>query len=221
MTPAQEQMYAFWREWFAQPVEEKARYLRSPGKGGYYPPFSEAPGYDVKADPKEYFHYRWPNHEEAFDDATRAVFWECFDTAEAWLHQNGFSSLARVCQPRDCVLRIIRYPATEDGAVGQAHCDYNLLTVSVPSSVPGLEVWDNGEWIPRETYEVHTGEMLTHYAKFPATPHRVQTPPNTERFKAVFFYLPPNDFKLKADLTAAAYLKEVMTKAGTYALGAK
>jgi isopenicillin N synthase-like dioxygenase len=228
--------YDYWAKWFAQPEAEKMRFLRSPGRGGYYPAGSEAPGYEAKADPKEYFHVRLA-HCFGPDAILPKVVWEVFNACEEeaseWLWQHGFGeSIDDHCRSHDMVLRVLHYPATPDGNVGQAHCDFDLLTVSVPGTCPGLEVWEGGctkqeghdcavNWVKRETFEVHVGEMLTHYAKIPATPHRVRTPPNTERFKAVFFYLPPNDFELKPGFTAGDYLKGVLTKAGTAGIGAK
>lgn len=235
--------YKYWAEWFAQPESEKLKHLRSPGRGGYYPMNSEQPGYTGTADPKEYFHYRHTIHSlTEFGRATRELFWECFYKADDWCVERGLMDIACIVRPSDCVLRILHYPATPDGNVGQAHCDFDLLTVSVPGTVPGLEVWrpcedttclspGRGHWEKRESFEVHVGEMLSEYTSFrgngagktwhKATPHRVRTPPNTERFKAVFFYLPPNDFELKPGFTAGQYLKDVLTRAGTAGIGAK
>ncbi len=227
MTDAQAEMYSFWEEWFAQPEEEKRKHLRQSGKGGWYPPGSESPGYEAKADPKEYFHWRLTQAHPFGDDETEEIFWACYDKANDWLNERGLHNVMKAVEAEDCVLRIIKYPATPDGNVGQAHCDFDLLTVSVPGTVPGLEVWGETHggapyWEPRETFEVHVGEMLTHYAKIPATPHRVRVQPNTERYKAVFFYLPPMDFELRPGFTARDYLlgpNGVLNKAGTAKVG--
>lgn len=79
-------------------------------------------------------------------------------------------------------------------------------------------------WTKREPLEVHVGEMMEIYTGevIQATTHRVRTPPNTERFKAVFFYLPPNDFSLRPGFTAGDYLygpNGVLEKAGTAGVG--
>jgi len=248
LTPTQEKMYAFWRKWFAQPLDEKMKHLRQSGKGGYYPPGSEAPGYEAKADPKEYFHVRLTHcfgPDAIFPPEVYSVFRECENKADEWLQEHGFDeSIADHCPSSNHVLRVLRYPPTQDGNVGQAHCDFDLLTVSVPGTAPGLEVaapgYDDpgsmcwGLWEPSEAFEVHVGEMLSIYTNhlvgsggargsrfaLEATPHRVRTPPNTERLKAVFFYLPPTDFELKPGFTAGDYLKGVLTKAGTINVGA-
>lgn len=252
MTPAQEAMYAFWTEWFNQPIEEKLKHRRDrkTNTGFYYPPGSESPGYEAKADPKEYVHLKVEQHlfrGTDFYESTREVFDQCLYKAWEWCSEQGLEQqLNAIVRPEDCVLRIIKYPATADGNVGQAHCDYDLITVSVPSAVPGLEVFEveesrgqddwedtvspdvySGNWKPREAFEVHVGEMLSIYTRhlacngvmgqIPATPHRVRTPPNTERLKAVFFYLPPMDFELKPGFTAHDYLlgpNGVLIKAG-------
>jgi hypothetical protein len=104
------------------------------------------------------------------NEATNDLFWQCFFTAEEWCLDRGLESLFDVVSPDDCVLRILRYPPTEDGNVGQAHCDFDLLTVSVPGTCPGLEVWGETSggapfWEPRETFEVHVGEMMGHYTR--------------------------------------------------------
>lgn len=215
-------MYAFWREWFAQPEAKKTKHLRSPGKGGWYPPYSETPGYTGNKDPKEYFHYRTSHEGLDRSGSTSKVFWDCYRKAKEWLQRNALLPQLDF-QAGNCVLRILHYLPTPDGQVGEAHCDFDLLTVSIPGTVPGLEVWDPyasiDGWVRHEVLEVHVGEMLTHYAGIPATPHRVRTTPNTERYKAVFFYLPPNNFELKPGFTAGDYLKDVLAKAGTAEIG--
>jgi isopenicillin N synthase-like dioxygenase len=75
------------------------------------------------------------------------------------------------------VLRIIHYPPSPTGNVGAAHRDFDLLTVSVEGTVPGLEiytpqedsVWRSGlgdavDWTPQET-GVQVGEMLEEYTQ--------------------------------------------------------
>ncbi len=227
-------MYSYWREWFAQPEAEKLKLLRSPGKGGFYPLGSESPGYTGKPDPKEYFHFRWPLHSH-LDTATEEVFHECYDKARDWLEGSGLKGLD--FDPRLCVLRILHYLPTPDGCAGEAHRDFDLLTVSVPGTCPGLEVLVQDDvthptrvhWVPQEE-GIQIGEMLEIYTHdwdclwrepLQATTHRVRTAPNVERFKAVFFYLPPNEFELRDGYTAGDYLKDALTKAGTIGIGAK
>lgn len=140
--------YDFWARWFAQSEAEKLRHLRSPGKGGYYPTYSEAPGYEAKPDPKEYFHWRigqghpdeYMHHDDTYG-VTEDLFFECISKADRWCEDHDLAELSAEVRIQDCVLRIIHYPPTPDGNVGQAHRDFDLLTVSVPGTVPGLEVW--------------------------------------------------------------------------------
>lgn len=233
-----EEFYGFWSQWFAQPLEEKLRHRRDrvKGTGFYYPMGSEQPGYTGVADPKEYVHIKAEHIQDGFPE-TCGAFFECFQKAQSWCKDHGLAHLNEVVDPFDCVLRIIHYPPNETGNVGQAHVDFDLLTVSIPGTVPGLEVWEphpplhacvlctkgkhepfGGDWHQREAFEVHVGEMLEIYTQseprfshdgFPvltATPHRVRTPPNTDRLKAVFFYLPPMDFELRPGFTAHDYL---------------
>jgi isopenicillin N synthase-like dioxygenase len=259
-------MYDFWREWFALPLDEKMkRSKKVTGKSGYMPFGSEAPGFGPESDPKEYFHWKLSHRAEGFgSEETAAVFSQCFDTAQQWMIDRGLVEVSNAVSPRDCVLRVIHYPPHPSGAVGQAHRDFDLLTVSVEGTAPGLEVLNPkrihnrsmihpSDWEPQET-GIQVGEMLEEYTRndlrcdvmhiacghpwkcrhqdqsactchranpLQATTHRVRTAPNTERYKAVFFYLPPMDFVLRPGFTAGDYLKDVMSKAGTYGIGAK
>lgn len=299
--------YDFWARFFAQPLAEKMKHLRQPGRGGYYPANTEQPGYTGTPDAKEYVHVRTHHLDddafgEDWNSPTGAVFSACLRKADEWCREHGFVDLSASVRTEDCVLRIIHYPPNKTGNVGQAHVDFDLLTVSVPGTCPGLEVWDpptpvvrnldtpenrdfwehsrraakevatwpewkragvNGgterpdHWHQRESFEVHVGEMLQEYTRgdlpcnvmhtscghvwgcrhhdqkgcscqrsqpLKATPHRVRTLPNTERFKAVFFYLPPMDFELRPGFTAGDYLygpNGVLVKAGTAKVGVK
>ncbi len=221
-------------------------------RGNWYPPGIESPGYTGKPDPKEYVHVtRRDDGGPLYTEETHRVFTDCWRAACDWMYARGLSTLVNVVQPEDCVLRILHYLPTADGLAGEAHKDFDLLTVNVGGTCPGLEVdeahtdeWNAGcmgGWLPREG-GIHVGEMLEIYtakhgvdllksdpagdcemdvtARVPATPHRVRLPPNTERFAAVFFFLPPMDFVLRPGLTAQQYLAEAMRKAGT-AGGAK
>lgn len=237
-------LYDYWASWFKQPEAEKMKRLRTPGKGGYYPPNTEQPGYTGTPDSKEYFHWRCREDyglSDELDEATRHEFVDCLNKADAWCNEHGLTSLVGAVKEEDCVLRIIHYPPTPDGNVGQAHVDFDLLTVSIPGTVPGLEVWDPRPrypdlggpvgWEQRESFEVHVGEMLQIYTADKAVEmgmpiwladrHRVRTPPNTERLKAVFFYLPPDDFELRPGFTARDYLNDVLGRAGTREIGVK
>lgn len=234
--------YEFWRAWFAQPEASKLEHLRQPGRGGYYPPASESPGFTGRPDPKEYYHVRAGNPGYA-DLATAHVFSACYVRARTWLYERGLLEALNFA-PEECVLRVLHYFPTADGHVGEAHRDFDLLTVSVPGTVPGLEryagrevvVCDQGQhgfeqdvWMSAEG-GVQIGEMLEIYAgahgsprgiAHHATTHRIRIPPNVERYSAAFFLLPSRGFELRPGYTEGDYLKEVLTKAGTYSVGVK
>jgi isopenicillin N synthase-like dioxygenase len=244
MTDTERAMYAYWREWFAQPLAAKMAHLRTPGRGGYYPAGSEGPGLEGGRDErKEYFHYRWRGgHPDSGQtnaySLTELVFLDCLDRAHIWLSEHGLDNLIGNWAQRH-VLRILHYLPSPDGCVGEAHRDFDLLTVSVEGTAPGLEIYEGREnypngwdrWTSQET-GIQVGEMLEIYTRgydreaelgiitpLTATTHRVRTAPNTERYKAVFFYLPPNDFELRPGFSAGDYLKDVLSKAGTYNVG--
>lgn len=253
--------YEFWRAWFAQPEGDKLACLRQPGRGGFYPARSESPGFTGRPDPKEYFHVR-TGHLGAegycLDLPTAHVFSACYVRARTWLYERGLLEALNFA-PEECVLRVLHYFPTADGHVGEAHRDFDLLTVSVPGTVPGLEriAWDGpcpatgepppgacacmegvagegcaGDWVSAEG-GIQVGEMLeiftAHQAGplaagklyLPTTTHRVRIPPNTERFSAAFFYLPSRGFELRPGYTEGDYLREALTKAGTYSVGVK
>jgi hypothetical protein len=215
-------------------------------KGSWYPPGVESPGYSGKPDPKEYYHYRINQRDRVSNFDTHDLFRDCFYQAERWLLDRELNAVARAVKPVDCVLRILHYLPTPDGLAGEAHRDFDLLTVNIGGTSPGLEVhggWrvhgigplaDGPDcWNQREG-GIHVGEMLEIYNHhggsgfasdqeneyLPALTHRVRIPPNTERFAAVFFYLPPADFVLRPGLTTKQYLDDVLKRAGT-AEGAK
>lgn len=241
MTSANAAFYDYWRQWFTQSAEAKEPYRRiknaAVNKGNWYPPFTEAPGYG-KPDPKEYFHWGTKDQYGTFlsgaaQQATANVFWGCYRAATNWCRERGLDAVNAVVTPELCVLRILHYLPTPDGLAGEAHRDYDLLTVNVGGTCPGLEVLEAAPgavpqsappWTPREG-GVHVGEMLEIWDRaspvgsardaLNATPHRVRIPPNTERYAAVFFYLPPMDFELRPGLTAKQYLADVMGRAGT------
>lgn len=246
MNQALKDFYAYWGEWFAQPEVEKLKHERKPGRGGFYKLGSEGPGLAGSKDAgKEYFHWRlYADHPDCAvpgypQSATEKLFMDCWLEARAWLDDRGLGDLSEL-PIENHVLRILHYLPSENEVVGQAHRDFDLLTVSVEGTAPGLEVLDGYEpedracWVPQEE-GIQVGEMLEIYgqvptvegspSRFPATTHRVRTPPNTDRLKAVFFYNAPPDFVLRPGLTAHQYLYEpesgygVLVKAGTYGVG--
>lgn len=248
MSPTLEAFYAYWAEWFAQPLPEKMKLSKEvTGKSGYMPFASESPGFTGQKDPKQYFHWKaWdfdhPGQTKGLDGSpTHDLFFECYGKAIKWLIDRDLTEVVKHVRASDCVLRIIHYPAHPTGCVGEAHRDFDLLTVSVEGTAPGLEVWSEDcdrsycnkqhGWIPQET-GIQVGEMLEIYTNnfrsdwdpsrrqhLQATTHRVRTPPNTDRLKAVFFYLPPMGFELRPGFTAHDYLLKpgsgVLLKAGT------
>lgn len=197
-------------------------------RGNWYPPGIESPGYSGKPDPKEYVHVGLKDSEAdspLWTGDVSAVFWDCYWAAVDWCMERGLADLRRAVRPEDCVLRILHYLPTADGLAGEAHRDFDLLTVNVGGTCPGLEVFEpvtrdlpNGRpftapaWTPREG-GIHVGEMLEQYQPSPgnaqrlftATPHRVRLSPKTERLAGVFFYNPPRDFVLRPGFTARDY----------------
>lgn len=188
MTPLLSFFYAEWGEWFSQPVNEKMQLSKKvTGKSGYMPFGSEAPGYGPETDPKEYFHLKLERL-DAFGDASKRVWWDCFRKALNWMELHGFRELNHPEWAEHAVLRILHYPPHPTGAVGQAHRDFDLLTVSVEGTAPGLEIWESsakpdakdawlvhapsekrprggiefGAWFPQEE-GIQVGEMLEIY----------------------------------------------------------
>lgn len=190
--------YSFWGGWFAQPDElkQERRRRRDPvtgkGSGNWYPVGSEAPGYAgdgkgprVADSHKEYVHLWWKDVQPgAWARSAQDAWFEAFQTGLTWLLQRGLGAVANSLRPSDQVLRVLHYLPHPTGEVGAVHKDYDLLTVNLPGTVPGLERLDNTPWDEREHVNfaiesllrefehgrwiseeegVHVGEMLEIY----------------------------------------------------------
>lgn len=237
--------YEEWRQWFNQPYEVKAERLRKrdpvtlKGRGNWAPPGSESPGYDFADTHKEYVHLKWDDvaWENSWAKTSRHLFLECWASAQSWLKARDLDEIAATLQLEDQVLRVLRYLPHPTGEVGAAHVDFDLFTINLPGTAPGLErlVAQSG---PNQVWKleeegVHVGRQLeictSADGSVPhdnlddddafATVHRVRTLPNIERMKAVFFVLPPTSWVLRPgrdgnpDYTSGQYLKGVLNKA--------
>ena len=101
------------------------------------------------------------------------------------------------------VLRLLHYPAkagsVEPGQMGAGeHTDYGCITLLATDGVGGLEVRRrDGRWISAPhipgTLVCNIGDCLMRWTNdhYVSTPHRVQSPPDRERYSVAFF-LDPN-----------------------------
>lgn len=165
------------REFFAEPVDYKNRYLLE-GKGGArgYTPFGIEIAKDASQhDLKEFWHigrdlppghrYRdhmpdnlWPDRPEGFRETFTTLFAE-FDRVGLKL----LSAIARYLsldpdwfedpvENGNSVLRLLHYPPVSPDAPGVragAHEDINLITLLLGAEEAGLELLDrDGNWLP-------------------------------------------------------------------------
>ncbi|TCR16041.1 2OG-Fe(II) oxygenase family protein [Streptomyces sp. BK205] len=103
------------------------------------------------------------------------------------------------CAEPHAQMRLLHYvprPDAPDDALSVGrHSDYEAVTILAQDDVGGLQIRDpEGEWInvpPIEgAFVINAGDMLTRWSngRIPATPHRVLTPKEQERFSVAFFY---------------------------------
>lgn len=222
---------AGWREFFTSAKSYKEGYVNISNPNMGYAQFGKETAVGaIKADLKEFYHYR-PNEVLPPDPkvATEKLYSILEgDIAGQLLHAiNGVGSdlnYAKVCQNSDTtILRSIYYPALRDlevqeGAVrSAAHEDINIITLLVAASAPGLQVRDiNGEWhdVPHEenSIVVNAGDMLQLATNrvFKSTTHRVINPANSseDRISIPVFVHPNSDTLLAPGFTAKQYLTE-------------
>lgn len=220
-------VYSYWKDWFEQPPEEKSKFLREPGRGGWYPPYSESPGYGEK-DAKEYFHYVRDGliqHTE-----TDKLLTLGHGIALQFLQKYNLGHLGY--RDEFSKLRILRYfpqkvPHGQAGWVrteikGEAHVDYSLLTVAFPTT-PGLMLHGLNGWecANLDRPKILIGEMLELHTEglFKATKHKIQVLTQEERYAIIFFYLPPENFEISPGYTARSYWDDRLSKAGTKDIG--
>ncbi|TCO61930.1 isopenicillin N synthase family dioxygenase [Actinocrispum wychmicini] len=118
------------------------------------------------------------------------------------------------CAEPHAQMRLLHYlPFAADSAdrfsVGR-HCDYETVTILAQDDVGGLQVsGPDGQWInvpPLDgTFVLNAGDMLTRWTNglLPATPHRVLSPTDTERFSVAFFYATSYDVVVEPALPPA------------------
>ncbi|MEV4211236.1 2OG-Fe(II) oxygenase family protein [Micromonospora sp. NPDC049662] len=96
-------------------------------------------------------------------------------------------------------LRLLHYlprPDAPDDALSVGrHSDYEAVTILAQDDVGGLQVRDpHGQWMDIKPIEgaflINAGDMLVRWTNgtIPATPHRVRTPRERERYSVAFFY---------------------------------
>jgi isopenicillin N synthase-like dioxygenase len=117
-------------------------------------------------------------------------------------------------------LRLLHYPPrreTEKPQFGSsAHTDFGAITLLLQDQNSGLQVLEDGEWIPvppnPEAYVVNIGDMLSMWTggAYKSSMHRVLNENPHDRYSIVFFLDGNLDCKL-APLDGSAPASEVMT----------
>jgi isopenicillin N synthase-like dioxygenase len=170
--------YALSAEFFAQPEENKRRYIG--GTRGYAPFRTEHAKNQAVPDLKEFWQIGpeasaaeaarggvtpniWPDHQSEFKHTFRALFDALQDTGRLILEAlapalsqppDFFDTILR---DRNSVLRLLHYPpVAADVEAGSARSaaqeDINLLTLLLAPQGPGLELLDrDGRWLSIET----------------------------------------------------------------------
>lgn len=103
------------------------------------------------------------------------------------------------CAEPHAQLRLLHYrprpDAPDDALSAGRHSDYEAITILAQDDVGGLQVRDpSGAWVdvaPRENaFVINAGDLLTRWTNgaIPATPHRVRTPRDRDRYSVAFFY---------------------------------
>lgn len=103
-----------------------------------------------------------------------------------------------------CVIRMVRYPAIgelrSDQFGASSHSDAGFITMLPQADQPGLQIQTpDGEWVDQpivpDAFVVNSGNMLKQLSNdlFKATPHRVTTAVDTDRYSLAFFFNPDLD----------------------------
>jgi len=80
-----------------------------------------------------------------------------------------------------------------------AHTDYGMLTILATDGVPGLQIFQNGEWVDVPSipgaFIVNLGDMLQRWTNdvYKSTLHRVVNLTGSERYSIPFFFEPNFD----------------------------
>lgn len=165
---------------------------------GYRPKVIEIPNGDGRADRTK--HYAHIALKYSPPPILEAAFWRAFAIAQ------DFSSTIKLA-PKECALRVLRYPP---GAGSEYHTDFDLFTVNLWRSHPGLIR-------PTPDY-LHFGELwpLLVDSQQPATGHWVDAHPTENQYSLVFFALPARSVVLPNWDTVGQWLDERMARSRAY-----
>ncbi|MEV4315573.1 2OG-Fe(II) oxygenase family protein [Actinocrispum sp. NPDC049592] len=130
------------------------------------------------------------------------------------------------CREPHALLRLLHYPQQPhlpEGSLSVGrHSDYEAVTVLAQDSVGGLQVrGPRGGWIDVRpvpgAFVLNAGEMLTRWTNglLPATPHRVLSPRDQDRYSVAFFYATSFEVVIEPIGGPAANLYEPITT-GSY-----
>ena len=187
----------------ANEFERAYQAMFSPTFTGYTPAVAEAPNGDGRVDvQKRYAHLnlRTIDSVEAalyrlrLEDLFNQCMQEAFKFAEAMNISEMYWSSAE-----DSTLRLLEYPP---GSTSAEHTDFDLFTINVYRSHPGL--------LHPGGVRVHFGELaeIISGGWLKATSHHVGAHPTQTQRSAVFFAMPPLDAVLPTGATVREWLTE-------------
>lgn len=142
-----------------------------------------------------------------YQDAVRALADSVLGAVATGLGLTGDFFLTRCREPHG-QLRLLHYPRRPDAEPGELsvgrHSDYEALTVLAQDSAGGLQVrgpdggWSDVAPVPG-AFVLNVGEMLTRWTNdlLPATPHRVLSPRERDRYSVAFFYATSYDTRIE------------------------
>lgn len=208
-------VFAAAHAFFAQPVAEKRRILRTADNPyGFY----DRELTKNRRDWKEIFDYgpadgslmrpQWPAAVPGFEDAVTAYYRACEDLARRLLGAIAIN----LGMPADTLtkdfaathtsfLRLNYYPKCPHTngerplGVGQ-HTDSGALTLLLQDEQPGLEVFRDGRWYlvepRRDALVINAGDMIQVWSndRYKAALHRVVTNAERDRYSVPFFLSP-------------------------------
>jgi isopenicillin N synthase-like dioxygenase len=225
---------------FALPDALKARY-RGPDDGsqrGYLPLRTALPDGRPAFDRKECWHARRPGHRYAnlfpaevpelgpaclaLIPALDRLAERLLDALDAHLGYAPGTLVARV-RGGDSLFRINHYPDHGDDVRFHAHRDFDLFTLLLGASRPGLELETrDGRWLPLtpspEAIVINAGDLLAveSAGRIPSTRHRVVTPAARDggRLSMVYFVAPRPEVRLRDGRTAGEVIDGRLRDAG-------
>ncbi|MEV0764755.1 2OG-Fe(II) oxygenase family protein [Nocardia sp. NPDC050435] len=180
----------------------------TPGPGPRYETFDlglelpdtyEGPGWTLRSTPN-----LWPDLPgfrstvERYMAAVRALSDSVLSAVAVALDQPPDFFAIRSHEPH-ALLRLLHYPRQPQLPEGSLsvgrHSDYEVVTVLAQDSVGGLQVHDPASgWVDVRpvpgAFVLNVGEMLARWTNglLPATPHRVLSPRDRDRYSVAFFY---------------------------------